>query len=215
MIRDSINSAITTLHASIQEHKNDVIADVAKFDSSLGMEAPIRVGKAGMRDLFGFLYSAEAKSLKARQKPIALTFSIGGGINYNADAILVYIRELEQAFERQVLYCLVNDKHGNFVSLISTKQFKTALGDPTSKDAIMGVLNSTGDDLKTFKFKFSDVFGPLHEVHFDSTIFDALSEPVWPDPTKTDEQLPVCDATGKFLGITSRGRLIEGILASL
>jgi hypothetical protein len=170
-----------------------------------------RFQKDSIDKLHRFLRSSEARSLKSKGFPIALTMTVRQGERYAQWAIQEYLSELTRKFGKQFRYVLILDNDGKFLAL-----FPPRLVYNQDPNRLMRLLNS-GPQLRTTEAtkELERMFSRHSTVFIQSewSIKQALTIPVWSTPYRPDEEVAVVDRQKIFRGTTTRQLLIEGILS--
>lgn len=209
-INDAVQPFIDEMKSSVKQHEEDVLATV---ETPLEDVEWLDKGRGGA--LYEFLDGEEAGKLQATARPFALRFQILRGERYSGVAIVDYLRQLRSRFGPQFEYCLILDAEGKFLALLNADEVARIMQEWPKGDTFMSILNASEDELSVddARRKLGTIFGGLPDaVRGDWTIMEALRKPVWSDPRRIDEELPVLDDGEEFLGTTSRGRLISGLL---
>lgn len=166
-----------------------------------------------MTKLFEFLDSPAGESLKASTFDIALTKHILRGPIYNADAIEIHIDVLQERFPQRFRHVVLYDPDDRFIARIHPGLFKTTL--QRQKNRLMKVLNARRNEMslqettKTLNRVFEK---PVTDwVREDWRLVQALKQPAWGNPPDPEKQVAVLSAEKKFLGTTTRSRLLNAI----
>lgn len=209
-INDALQPKVTALSEEIHLNIGKLVVkikepfgDVKKFS------------KGSSQKLDNFLRSNEARELKSKGTPIALTITIRGGQQrYDENVIKDYLHKLRSKFGRQFRHVLFLDNDGKFLALLSPEQLQ--IGFTEDAQRLMDLLNSTTAlstseatrELERLFSKRSATF-----IRSEWNVRKALSTPVWSSPQKLNKEVAVVGSRKKFIGTTSRRRLIEGILS--
>jgi hypothetical protein len=211
-INEALQPQAGRISETIQENKERIVATVKL------LKDPRIVQKIHPNALDDFLGDKKASGLKREAVPIALTLRIRRGPHYRHDYIAYYIANLKEFFRTQFRYVLILDENHSLLARLTPGQMKESLEDPQLREQMIKLLNSEANELTAEKARddLADWFGDnsVATIGLDWEVINALkAEKVWWQPLRTDEEVAVIDGVGKFIGTTSRGRLIEGIVS--
>ncbi len=209
LIRQSIEHGIGNLRASIEQRKADAVAEVERGPSLEG------IAKGSLHDLDRFLQE-RGRALQRSQTPVALTFAVRPHPYYVEDAIRQYVERLKEFFGQQFKYCLVASEQGNLLAFATVAEFTSVWNSNEQRPRLMTILHSGGAGFTEVKAKadLATMLGQVPAIPYQWTIFKTLTADIWP-PRGNDRELPVIDARGALLGVTSRARLIDALVERL
>jgi len=173
------------------------------------------VEKGTIDQLMRFLRSPEVDRLKRGTGPIALTKRIRQGARYADFAIEMYLDELQQAFGARFRHVVLTDSEG-FLVRIDPGIFRAALRQ--QRERLMRVLNADRSALtrEGAQRELKQIFGVSvsDAIHEDWNVAQALRADVWVRVAAPNREVTVLGQQGRFIGTTTRDRLLATILGS-
>jgi len=205
----TINRALKPKIASLSEEIRQN-SDKLVIETAMPSHDTKRIDKGTLRMLNRFLRSEEARKIKEEKRPVALAITVRLGKRYGRHAVIEYIEQLKQFFGLEFRFILILDSDGTFIAKLDPSFVKSAI------NPLMVLFNSKSH------FPNSEVRAKLEQmqgeyctdsVRSNWTVIEALISNVWRQSTNDLQmEVPVLDENSMFIGLTSRDRLIEGIL---
>ena len=195
---------IASLSTMIQENTDKLVVEVAQASKDTK-----RIDKGTMDAIFDFLNSAEAQTIKDNNRPVALTLTVRRGHFYDEHAVVEYINLLSDFFGPAFDSILVLDSDGTFMARLQPAFVKNEVM------PLMHLFNSNSD---VSRLKIKEQLEHMQGAFCTATVqsrlkvFEALTSSVWHGAPGMQTEVPVLNDQGVFIGLTSRTRLIEGIL---
>ena len=178
--------------------------------------------KGSHQALFDFVSPRRVQVVMASNRVLVLTKTIRPGNGYLADMIEEYLNRIHEAYGDRFQYVgifYVEDRSDAEVlaGLIPRSRFAASFRD--HKDEVMRLLNSGNatnrPSLAEVRSDLGRWFGPdsTRSITVQSEIGAVLRDAhLWPRPADSAEQVAVVDANNRLIGLTSRHRLIAGLL---
>ena len=211
-VRGQIRSAVVTALQPAVARLSDRIED--NLSALVAEIAPVPVAeqldKGSLDRLHRFLDSAQAAEIAAAGRPVTLGLGAGRGPRYAAFAIAEHIDALRDRFGAAFRHVVITDRAGRFVALVDAGAVRARLG-----PAFMEIVNSRPGAMSREETgqRIEALFGPGAGARL-STVQDAASalrDPLW-SGLEAGDPVPVVGPDGRFVGVTTRRGLIDGVL---
>ena len=203
-IDTALEPKIASLSTEIQENTEKLVVEVA-----LASKDTKRIDKSTMDVLFEFLNSAEAQTIRSNKRPVALALTVRRGRFYDEHAVVEYINLLTDFFGQAFSSILVLDRDGTFMARLQPAFVREEIL------PLMQLFNTKPDVSRlAIKRQLEQMQGAFCTAMVQSRwkVFEALTSSVWHQTHGMQTEVPVLDDRSVFIGLTSRARLIEGIL---
>jgi hypothetical protein len=204
-IDTALKPKIASLSTEIRENTEKLVTEVA-----LPSKDTKRIDKSTMEVLFDFIDSAEARAIRDDKRPVALALTVRRGRFYGRHAVVEYIRQLRGFFGEAFGSILVFDRDNTFMARLAP-EFVEAQIQP-----LMQLFNTGPQDPSSaIKAQLERMHGTFctATVQSDWKVSEALTSAVWHQAVSLQTEVPVLNERGIFMGLTSRSRLIEGVLS--
>ena len=203
-VETALQPAVARLQDRIESNLAALVVEIAEVPVSAQFD------KAQMSRLHEFLQGPEARRIVASGQPITLDLSAGLGPRYAAFTIAEHIQAFRQTFGEQFRHVLIKDPEGRFLALVDAGAVLQRL------DAgFMDVVNARRDEMPAEEAvaRLEALFGDAVSLRLstDATAAAALRAPLWRQVAPT-APVAVTDPSGRFIGVTTRQSLIEGVL---
>jgi len=205
----TIDRALKPQIASLSEEIRQNI-DKLVIETAMPSHDTKRIDKGTFPMLHRFLRSEEARNIREKKRPVTLAITVRLGNRYDRHAVIEYIEQLKQFFGKEFRCILVLDNDGTFIAKLDPSFVRSAI------NPLMVLFNSGSN------FQSSEVSAKLEQmqgkyctesVRSDWTVMKALISNVWRQSTnELQMEVPVLDENSRFIGLTSRAKLIGGIL---
>ena len=211
-VRDVLVNAINT---ALKPHIDSLSGEIRQNVDRLVIETAMpardtrRIDKSTMTALFDFLRSEEADNLKREKRPVALALTVRQGSRYNRHAVIEYIHILSNDFGQAFSSVLVFDSDGTFIARLAPSFVLSAV------DPLMELFNS-GPQVPASRIRKS--LEQMHDPYCTASVrsrwkvIEALTSRAWQKNAGIEAEVPVIDENRHFIGLTSRQRLIHGVL---
>jgi len=203
-VSEALDPAVARLSNEIQDNLAELVIEIAAVPTAA------RLDKGNMNQLHDFLSGPDAERILNTRQPITLGLTAGKGRRYAAFAIAEHISELEGRFGNQFEHVLILDERGKFLALIPAPMVSEQLD-----QEFMEIVNSRASVMPRAEVqaRLATLFGRfvLSSISTTDTAAQALQNPIWleiPDGAPAS----VLESTGEFVGVTTRGNLVEGVL---
>ena len=208
LIIKTIDAALKPKIASLSEEIRQNTKKLV-IETAMPSHDTKRIDKGTMQLLFDFLNSEEAQSIKKQKRPLALALTVRQGEVYYEFAVIEYLNRLEQNFGQAFSSVLVLDNDGTFIARLEPSLVRSAIG------PLMALFNS-GPQLPSshIKARLEQMQGAYCTANVRShwTVMEALRNKVWLMEGDPQALVPVLDENKIFIGLTSRAKLIKGIV---
>jgi hypothetical protein len=204
-IKSAVNKALKSfndnLSGQIQHRLNDLVSLTESYDK------PESLAKGNLEMLENFIRETGPYIIESK-KPLALIIVIGKEIPYSINVIRDYTNRLMSEFKDQFRYILILNEDENFLALIKHKEFTSKLNQHVQEEFLNKTLSREAAQ-EYLKNKFDPKV--TLAVQSEQTFFKALTMAGWKG-LKDEEEIAVIDSRGKFKGVTSWNRLIDGLV---
>ena len=204
-IDSALKPQIASLSEEIRQNTDKLVIETATPSHDTK-----RIDKKTLGMLDEFLHSEEARNIKVKKQPVTLAITVRLGERYKEYAVIEYLEQLKQFFSLAFRCIIVLDSDGTFIAKLDPSFVKSAI------KPLMELFNSQS------QFPSSEIRAKLEQmqgkystdsVRLDWTVMKALRSNVWRQTTNyLQMEVPVLDDDSMFIGLTSRAKLIEGIL---
>jgi hypothetical protein len=203
-IDQALKPKIARLSQKIRQNAEKLVVEIETEFKDTTM-----IDKVSLSKLEQFIRSAEGRRIQQQGTPIALTISIRGGVRYADWAIRQYISRLTDVFEDKFICVLVLDRNGKFLAQLPPAFVKENVNN------LLPIFNSPPQFRSDVaKREFAQMLGEgcIKYIALESSVAEALKSAVWMETGQNLKGIAVLNQTGNFVGLTSRNRLIEGIV---
>ncbi len=204
VINNAMRSVADRFSERIDRNTKKLVADVARLDEIESLE------KRNPQYLDDFLSRPKIQELKERNVTVALTVPLRKGKKYHPWMLKEYLLKLKKQFGSQFRFVLVLDRDGSFVAELDPDELEKKTVE------VYELFNKPAGRLSIAdaKSQLSQLFGSYctSSISYELTIQQALMKPIWREPAKLKEDMPVLDSSNKFIGTTNREHLIMSLL---
>jgi hypothetical protein len=205
-IRSAVDTALKSfrdnMSGKIQHRLNDLVSSTESYDE------PESLAKGNIQMLENFIRENRAVIIGSNS-PLVLTIVLGKEIHYDQNVIKDYINILSREFKDQFRNILILDKDEKFIALIERDVFLQKLNTQVQEEFLNKNISRREarvyleNKVKTKKFTFA--------VKSSQSFFETLTMEDWKD-VNNEGEVAVIDSNGKFKGVTSWNRLLDGLV---
>jgi hypothetical protein len=215
----TIDRALKPKTASLSEEIRQN-TDKLVIETAMPSHDTKRINKETFQTLMRFLNSAEAGKIKQEKRPVALAITVRSGKRYDRNVVIDYLEQLDQFFGVEFKCILVLDNDGTFIAKLDRSFVRSTI------NSLIDSFNSEAQILSSaIKAKLEGMEGGKYctdNIQSNWTVMKALVSNVWRKSTNDPQrklpvldlqrEVPVLDENNMFIGLTSRAKLIKGIL---
>jgi len=199
VLNESLKPIAKDMSKQINEDSSKLISKIQTFDKITSFE------KGSPDYLAEILERSETKALRGKNIPIALMMPVRKDKEYNPYAIKSYIYDLLDYFGDNFKYVTLVDENGLFLATLKPNEVKN------NPNELCYIITNHYDDIRKSLMK---QFGrnSIASISSNWSVKDTLKSDLWEKYENMNIEISVVNCDGKFMGVTSRKKLIDGIL---